>query len=76
MSKSLFEAAGLIAQELSAEERARLAKDLMHQTRNERWNRIFAAIDERVRRYGAPSEAEITRLCREVRRERRARRRR
>ena len=70
MSKNLLEAAEKIVEELTPDERRRLAAELTQQTRNERWDRLFAAIDARVKRYGAPSEAEIVRLCREVRRER------
>ena len=76
MSKNLLEAAARIAEELSESECLTLAKELSMRTRKERWNRVFAAIDERVRRYGAPSEEAIIRLCREVRRGRSASRRR
>lgn len=72
MSKKLFEAAERIADELTAEERLRLARELAQRTRKDRWNRLFAMIDARVKRFGAPSETEIIRLCREVRRERAA----
>ena len=76
MSKNLLEAAERIADELTSEERLQLTKELVGRTRKDRWNRVFAVIDQRVRRYGAPSEEEIVRLCREVRRERSASRRR
>ena len=67
MSKRLLEAAERIAEELSPEERMQLAKELAQRTRKDRWNRLFRMIDDRVRRYAAPSQAEIIRLCREVR---------
>ena len=70
MSKGLLEAAERIAEALTSEERAQLAKELAQQTRRDRWNHLFALIDARVKRHGAPSEAEILRACREVRRER------
>ena len=72
MSKGLLEAAERIAEALTAEERAQLAKELAQQSRQDRWDRLFALIDARVKRYGAPSESEILRVCREVRRERAA----
>ena len=68
MSKNLLEAAERIVDELTTQERLQLTKDLLKHARKTRWNRLFALIDERVQRYGAPSEEEILRLCREVRR--------
>ena len=76
MSKNLLEAAERIAQELTSEERLQLAKELAGRTRKDRWNHLFAVIDERVKRFGAPSEADIIRLCREVRQRGTSRRRR
>ena len=73
MSKNLLEAAERIAQELTVEERLKLAMELTLRTRKDRWNRLFATIDARVKRHGAPSEETIFRVCREVRRERAAR---
>ena len=70
MSKNLLEAAERITEELTTGERLQLEKDLGQRTRKDRWNRLFAMIDARVKRHGAPSEAEIIRLCRKVRRER------
>ena len=72
MSKNLLEAVERLTEELTPDEQTRLAKDLTHRTRGQRWDRVFSAIDARVRRYGAPSEQEIVRLCREVRRGRSA----
>ena len=78
MSKNLLEAAERITDELTAEERMKLLNDLaqrMGKDRRDRWTKLFASIDARVRRYGAPPYEEILRVCREVRRERAARRR-
>lgn len=75
MSKNLLEAAERITKELTDAERLQLAKELTQQARTERWDRLFAMIDARVKRYGpAPTEDEIIRLCRQVRRERARRR--
>ena len=70
MSKGLLEAAERIAEALTTQERLQLAKELAQQTRRDRWNRLFALIDARVKRWGSPSESEILQACREVRRER------
>ena len=75
MSKNLLEAAERIADELTPKERLTLARELAQRTRTARWNRLFALLDDRVKRYGAPSQRLIVRLCREVRRERSGRRR-
>ena len=76
MSKHVLEAMERLTHELTQDEQAQLADELNRRTRKARWNRLFTAIDARVRRYGTPSEEEIIRLCREVRRERAASRRR
>ena len=76
MSKNVFEAVERLTEELTTEERVRLARELAQRTRKDRWNRLFTMIDERVKRFGAPSEADIVRLCHKVRRERSATRRR
>ncbi len=70
MSKNVLEALERLTDELTQDEQAQLAEELNRRTRKTRWNRLFTAIDARVKRYGAPSEEEIIRLCREVRRER------
>ncbi len=70
MSKNVLEAVERLTEELTPEEQARLVKDLSQRTRRQRWDRVFSAIDARVRRYGAPSEDDIVRLCRTVRRSR------
>lgn len=49
MSKNLLEAAERIAQELSAEERLQLAKELMQRTRKDRWNRLLDSIDRKLK---------------------------
>lgn len=49
MSKNLLEAAERIAEELSAEERLKLARELVQGARADRWNRLFHSIDRKLK---------------------------
>ena len=49
MSKNLLEAAERIAEELSAEERLKLAKELVQGARTDRWNHLFRSIDRKLK---------------------------
>ena len=71
MSKNLLEAAERIAEELSAEERLQLAKELAQQARKDRWNRLLDSMDRRLQGRRPLTMAEVNAEIAAVRRARR-----
>ena len=68
MSKNLLEAAERIAEELSAEDRLTLAKELMQQARKAEWNHLFHSIDRKLKGHRRLTMGEINAEIAAVRR--------
>ena len=61
----------LVDLRLTRVEKFELAQWLQQEDLQQRWTGLFARIDRRLKRYGPPpSDEEIVKLCRHVRRER------